>query len=105
MHDKTPTLERRIERLAALDVSRNKSQTGSGSVSNTNTTPKVRPRKMDSMTGGKIVKAGTSKDNGLTCYTCSQVGHISHNCPKCDLRKILLTQALVGKDAPSVKSG
>ena len=60
---------------------------------------------MDSKTGGTIVTAGTSKDDGVTCYNSGQDGNISPNCTNRNLMKKLLEQALVGKDAQKVKSG
>jgi len=46
MRDRTPTLEQLMEHLAALDMSLNKSESGSGP--NTTTTTKASARKMDS---------------------------------------------------------
>ena len=102
MRDRTPTLEQRLKHLAALDTSLNKSQ--SGSCPNTNTTTKASARKMDSKKGGTTGTVGPAKDDGLTCYNCGQVVHISRNCPNRDLMKKLLKQALVGKDAPKAQS-
>jgi len=103
MRDTTPTLEQRLEHLAALDTSLNKSQ--SGSSPNTTTTTKASARKMDSKKCGITGTVGPAKDDGLTCCNCRQVGHISRNCPNRDLMKKLLDQALVGKDAPTAKFG
>jgi len=60
---------------------------------------------MDSKKGAITGTVGPAKDDGLTCYNCGKVDHISPNCPNCDLMKMLLEQALVGKDAPKAKSG
>jgi len=103
MRDRTPTLEQRMEHLAALDTPLNKSQSGSGP--NTTTTTKPSARKMDFKKGGITGTVGPAKDDGLTCYECGQLGHISCNCPNCDLMNMLLEQAVVGKDAPKAKSG
>jgi hypothetical protein len=88
MRDWTPTLEQRMEHLAALDTSLNTSQSGSGP--NTTTTTKASARKMDSKKGGTTGTVGPAKDDGLTCYNCGQVGHISRNGPYRDLMKKLL---------------
>jgi len=82
MRDRTPTLEQRMEHLAALDTSLNKSQSGSGP--NTTTTTKASARKMDSKKGGITGTVSLAKDDGLTCYNCGLVGHISCNCPNHD---------------------
>jgi len=55
--------------------------------------------------GGTTGTVGPAKDNGLTCYNCGQVVHISHNCPNRDVMKMLLEQALVAKDASKDNSG
>ena len=103
MRDRTPTLEQSMEHLAALDTSLNKSQSGCGP--NTTTTTKPSARKMDSKKGGTTGTVGLAKDDSLTCNNCGQVGHISRNCPNCNLMKKLLAQAVVGKDAPKAESG
>jgi len=92
-----------VEHLATLDTSLNKSQPGSGP--NTTTTMKASAWKMDSKKGGTTGTVGPAKDDGLTCYNCCQVGHISCNCPNYDLMKKLPKQALVDKDGPKAKSG
>jgi hypothetical protein len=103
MYDKTLTLEQRMEHLAALDMSLNKSQPASASNENTNT--KASARKMESKQGGTTGTTGTAKDDGLTYNNCSQAGHISRNCTYHDLMKKLLEQALVSKDVTKPKNG
>jgi len=101
--DRSPTLEQCMEHLTALDTSLNKFQPGSGP--NTTATMQASARKMDSKQGGTTGTVGQAKDDGLTCYNCGQVGHISRNFPNRDLMKKLLEQALVGKDTAKAKSG
>jgi len=101
----TPTLEQCMEHVATCDTSRIKFQQGSGCSPSMNTMTKAPARKMDSKKGGTNSIAGMAKDDGLTCNNSGQVGHISQNCPNCDLMNKLLEQALVGKDAPRAKSG
>jgi len=103
MRDRTSTLEQRMEHLAVLDTSLNKSHSGSGP--NTTISTKASARKMDSIKGDTTGTVGPAKDDGLTCHNCGQVGHISCNCPNHDLMKKLLEQALVGRDAAKAKSG
>jgi hypothetical protein len=103
MGNSTLTLEKRMEYLAVLDMSLNKSQPGSSP--NTTTTTKASARKMNSKQGGTTCTVGPAKDDRLTCYNCGQVDHISRNRPNGDLMKKLLEQSLVGKDFPKAKSG
>jgi len=103
MRDRTPTLKQCMEYLTALDMSLNKSQSGSGP--NTTTTTKASARKMDSKKAGTTGRGGLANNDGLTCYNCGQVGYMSRNCPNRDLMKTLLEQALVSKDAPKAKTG
>jgi len=86
-----------------LDSSHNKSQAGSGS--NSTTTMNASAREIESKKIGTTGTAGPAKDVGVTGYNYGQVGHISRNCTNRDLKKMLLEQALVGKDAPKAKSG
>ena len=60
---------------------------------------------MESTTSDTTGTTGTAKDYSLTCYNCSQMGHISRNSPNNNLMKKSLEQALVSKDAPKAKSG
>jgi len=103
MRDRTPTLEQHKEHLTALDTSLNTSQSGSGP--NTMTTTKALAWKMYFKQGGTTGKVGPAKDDGLTCYNCGQVGHISRNSPNRDLMQKLLEQALICKDARKAKTG
>jgi rubrerythrin len=103
MRYSTPTVEPHIEQLAALDTSLNKSQLATASIMNTNT--KASARKMESKKGYTTGTTDTAKDNGLICYNCGHAGHISGNCPNCDLMKKLLEQALVNKDVTKAKNG
>jgi hypothetical protein len=103
MRDRTPTLEQRMEHLAALDTSLNKSQLTSASNANTNTNASA--RKIESKKGGTMGTTDTAKDDGLTCYNCGQAGHISRNSLNCDIMKKLLKQALVSKDVMKAKYG
>jgi len=64
MRDRTSTLEQRMDHLAALDTSLNKSQSGCGP--NTTTTTQASARKMDSKKGGITGTVGPAKDDGLT---------------------------------------
>jgi len=63
MCNRSVMFEQRMEHLAALDISLNKIQSGSGFSTNSNTTTKVSARKIDSNTGGTTHSAGTAKDN------------------------------------------
>jgi hypothetical protein len=105
MHDSTPTLEHHMEHLATLDTFLNASQLGSSFNTNTNTSMKGAATAMHSeigVTSGTLT--GSGKDAGFTRYYSGRVGHISHMCPHHGLLKMLLEQALVGKDAPNAKS-
>jgi hypothetical protein len=83
MCERTPTLDLSMEPLAILDTSLNKSQPGSGP--NTTITTKASARKMDSKKGDTTATAGLAKVDGLTCYNCDKLGHITLNCPNRDL--------------------
>jgi hypothetical protein len=98
-----PTLEQLIELLAALAMSLNQSQSGCGTM--TTTTMKSSARKIDSRKWGKTGTAGRSEDDDLTCYNSGHVGDISQNCQHGKLMKQHLEKSLVGKDAPTAKSG
>jgi len=69
MRDRTPTVNQRMEHLAALDPSPNQSQLASSFNTNSNTTTKASATKMDSkLTGTTGAMTGPAKDDGLTCY-------------------------------------
>jgi hypothetical protein len=105
MHNRTRTLEQRMEHLNAQDTSLNKSQQGGSFNMKTTITTNAPARKMASKTGGTIGTAGTAKDHGLTGYNCGQVGQSSCNCTSRDLLKKLLEQALDSQDALKAKLG
>jgi len=94
-----------MEHHTTLDTILNKSQPGSGSNTNTDNTMKASARNMDPMKGGTTSTAVPAKDDGLTCYKCTHVGHISRNYPSRDWMQDLLEYGLVGKDSPKAKSG
>jgi serine/threonine protein phosphatase PrpC len=74
MCDKTTTLQQHMEHLATLDMTLNKSQSGSGFRAINNTTTKVSTRKMDCKKGGTTNTAAMAKDNRLTNYHSDHVG-------------------------------
>jgi len=86
-----------------MDKLLDNSQQGTGS--SMITTRNILARSMDSNTGGTDDAAGTAKDDCKSSYNCGHAGHICHNCPKGDLMKKLLEQALVGKNALNSESG
>jgi len=90
-----------MEHHTALDTSHYKSQPGTGSSMNTNTTIKASAMKMKSKTGGTSDTADTPKDNSSTCYICSQDGHISRNDWNSNMMNKPLHEALFVKDAQS----
>jgi hypothetical protein len=74
MCDRTTTLQQHMEPLATLDMTLNKSQSGSGFREINNTTTKVSTRKMYCKKGGTTDTAAMAKDNMLTNYHCDHVG-------------------------------
>jgi hypothetical protein len=59
---------------------------------------KASATKMHSKKGGTSGTTGQAKDDGLTCYHGSQVGHIPRKCPNRDMMKKQLDKTLVSKD-------
>jgi len=70
-----------MEHLTALDMSLNKTQPGSGSGANINTSTEDSARRMDSATGGATGLACRANNDVWTCYNHAQICHISCNYP------------------------
>lgn len=103
--NRTATLKWCMEQLTALDMSFNKSEPKRGCGANANRSTNVSTRKIDLQHGGITCTAGMAKEYSLTCYNCGQAGDISCNRLNCNLMIQQLEPAVVGKDAPKVKSG
>jgi hypothetical protein len=105
MPDRTPTVEKWMQPRAGLDRALNYSQSGSDSGLNTNTKSDVSVRIKDSKNSDITGTPWTAHDDYLHWENCIQVGYVLRNCPLCDVMKMVLSEALVDRDAPKVNSG